>query len=773
MATEVKQRHIFATVLPTTNQVTKEIYLSASRQQPKMMVNSDLTKDLVQLLGVQHPQQQTTTIAQKQFFCSNNNSKKKMKNPTKAPPLSRLVVGGGALKSKVDQTTLKQKVTEVSKSTVTTRKDERGGIDSTSSSTASRTTNSKQSPVAKLASVSKPPRVRIQSTGGETMRRTIFDSFWKRGDSTVADGDSDSQSASSSSQQQNNRRKRSNSVSKPRSSPLSSSQRKGLHSNPGSFESSFSSSSQNSKTNGRSKNNSINIMRFSPPVKYRSNLRSRFGELHQLPNAIQQLLPPLPSPLSRICHRDGSLSSGGMYPLTLPRSILHTSSYEPPLSVKQRQQHHLEQQENLPSSSFQAGDFGRISTGLAASKFVMSIPLSLTDSMRLDNTRKYAADAEDGETSDDTASSIRSATSRRVQFDPRVTISEYDDCVHRQWYSDSDLTAFKFETIAIAQRYLLHHPDVAAEFSVGKVDPFTGSIRKNTLYSLPILNNISVSEDDDDDDAEDGSPSSNSKAANARDAATSFDYSERASIHVQKILIVDPNTLILDLFRKSLLQIFPHSELTTVQTGDEAVHHMKRAWSQSTPTAPRAYDIVIMEERLRALPSRGFGPSSQQSPKFLPTTKSCSLTDVTDCKKTLRTTMSSSATMRACSGDFQPVYLSGSEVIARLKELENDFCRPDRCILEDGEFDEASEAPLSAAKIDLAGAPVLGSLCWRSLIVGVCVDQKHDAVRLWQSGCDVVWPKPPPPIGENVRNQLVSLLVKKRSSALTSTGHYR
>ena len=716
MATEVKHQLIFPAA---PKQIVTELYLSSTRQ-PKLMVNGSMSNDLVHLVPDDRDRQKQ--------LCYDDS-----KNPAKLLPLPSMLTAGAALKSDLYRTASKSKSS--ASNATTTNRDERSTIGS-SAEGKSANDSASDNPVASPH----PPRdMRSQSTSGTSARRTIFGSFWKKGDnatsdSVVSEGDSDSQSGSSTKSASQNGRARSSSFAVPES-PVSASHRKSRRL---SFDS-------NSNRDGN-----VDIMRFSPPVEYRSVLRSRFEDLHQLPKELQKVLPPLPSPLSRICHRDGSLSSGGMYPLTSPRSILQKSSYGTLT---------LEQQKTEQLPSFQGGDFHKSTTGSSqAQKMIMSIPLSLTDSIH-HNTRQLADKSQARKTSiledimaaDDTSSS--SSTNRRVQFDPRVTISEYDDHVARQWYPDSDLDGFKFETIALAQRYLLKHPDMAAEYCLGRLDPVTGCIRKKPLYSLSILNSVAGNSDNDDD-----STSASQATGSPRVATPSYDYAERASMHVQKILIVDPNTLILDLFRKSLLQIFPHAELTTVQTGEEALYHMKRAWSQSKPTmSPRAFDIVIMEERLR-----GFGQSPGQVRTIFKTEYS-SMKDMADGK--MGNTATPSATVVAGSELFQPKFVSGSEVITKLKQLEDDFCRPDRCILEDDELEDP---------IDQSDGTDLGSpLCWRSLIVGVCVDQKHDALRLWQNGCDVVWPKPPPPMGENFRNQLVSLLVKKRNQLSVPTGYHQ
>ena len=644
--------------------------------------------------------------------------------------------------------------------------------------------------------------VRSQSTPslGTDQRRTIFQSFWKKTNNNndnsccslnegIGGGDNDSLSSSKSSQ------------------------------------------SRRTSSSSLSQDNSC-IMRFAPPKQHKSTLRSRFEDLYKLPDHVQQQLPPLPSPLSRICRNDGCLASKGMYPLTSPKSILKKNKYwtnttnpttttitttTTSTKTTATTKHSQYGMSNTPPPSPlllppppppPPPPNNNSSSDSLRTQMIMSIPFSMTDSIHhfshpsrgddylVDQSyQQFVAEEDAASTSSTTSSSTVSSPSaaanananvRKVHFDPRVTISEYDDHYDRKWYTDAELDRFKFETIALAQRYLLHHPETAAEYCKGTIDPVTGCIRKRTLYSLPILNDVSYehtgSDNDDDDDQEEKkntvSGLHNLMGSSSRTCATQCNYySELTEMHVQRILIVDPNSLILDLFRKSLKHIFPKAEITTVQTGEEALYHAKRAWSQSVAsstsstaspcsTKARAFDICIVEERLRALSLRCVGRSPRQQQML--GTKTRSLSDMTEYKSAA--TAPSSFAVGANAEYFMQKYLSGSDVIARLQELEAEFCRPDRCIPEEDDDDEFINSERDCDDDDNDNDAVSDEpseqICWKSLIIGVCVDQKHDAAKLWQSGCDVVWSKPPPPLGENMRNQLVCLLAKKRGLPL-------
>jgi len=397
--------------------------------------------------------------------------------------------------------------------------------------------------------------------------------------------------------------------------------------------------SRSKSISSSSPTSNFNIMMFSPPTQYKSVLRTRFEDLLSLPKHMQQTLPPLPSPLSRICQRDGTLCSQGMYPLISPRPILQKSSYQGPIPPKEQSlnsaTNEITSKFPLPCRVPQQGHLSPTAMANTKSKAatagpgapVMSMPLSLTDSfhhanLRINNKSQQAEDLQeeidDVTRSDDSPPSSPSSlsatpTTRSVHFDPRVTITEYDDEVPRKWYRDSDLEQFKSETIDVAQRYLMRHPDVAAEYCTGTVDPSTGIIRKKTLYSLPILNDVSL---DVIDSSWDEKRSNTISPPSSYSQTLSYDYAYLASMHVRKILIVDPNKLIVDLFCKSMLLIFPHAELSTAQTGEDALHELKQvflAWLSQPYALPRGFDLIIMEENLNGLPLPGFRRSLGQA----------------------------------------------------------------------------------------------------------------------------------------------------------------
>ena len=165
---------------------------------------------------------------------------------------------------------------------------------------------------------------------------------------------------------------------------------------------------------------------FSPPKEHASAIANRFASVEDVPINSMELLPPLPSPLRRLCsegNSTGTRSLHGMYPLVTPVPILRQSSYRSLLPPR-------------PSS-------GPAPAKNPSLQEVFSGSFNLTQSLRIQKD-EILHDLESSSTSS-------SETIRNVKFDPRVTITEFEDNVERQWYNEFELEVLKHETIMLAQ----------------------------------------------------------------------------------------------------------------------------------------------------------------------------------------------------------------------------------------------------------------------------------------------------------------------------------
>jgi hypothetical protein len=151
--------------------------------------------------------------------------------------------------------------------------------------------------------------------------------------------------------------------------------------------------------------------------------------------------------------------------------------------------------------------------------------LNLTQSLRHLSMDKMALNREDSDSTSTSASTLFSSEGGRkhLQFDPRITVTEYEDIVPRHWVTEVELERFKRETVKLAQQYILAHPEALAAYTMMQLDPVTGTMRRKALFSMPCLS--FVDEDEQEQQQQAG---------------------KAAKTHVNSILLVEQNKLIMD-----------------------------------------------------------------------------------------------------------------------------------------------------------------------------------------------------------------------------------
>jgi hypothetical protein len=393
---------------------------------------------------------------------------------------------------------------------------------------------------------------------------------------------------------------------------------------------------------------------FKPPQEHTSPILDRFDSIEDLSIASMESLPPLPSPLRRLRSEGSSRCLSGMYPLVTPVPILRQSTF---------------------------GSLNRTLSDPTKKVLGLQYSFNLTQSLHTSGE----TDSHDLEV----CSSSNSDTPCSIRFDPRVTVTEFEDNVVRQWYNEAELEICKHETVELAKEYLIAHPHEAERYNLARLDQVTGTYRKKALFSLPILA---------------------STVDEILPKVESHEYHLLLECQVKSILIVDPNNAILNLFCKSLHQLFPSASLTTSQCGEEALR-MAEAMLQrgdGTSSQPRGFDIIVVEQRLYRTQKNG---------------GSCQ------------------------TGLSQNV--CGSELIRAICEVESKV------------FSSSSNHQSLPARVE-ASALSPRSVQWKSLVIGVSAQPDRDAESLQKSGADVIWKKPIPSVGEALRNQLLSALVSKR-----------
>jgi CheY-like chemotaxis protein len=421
---------------------------------------------------------------------------------------------------------------------------------------------------------------------------------------------------------------------------------------------------------------------FSIPRDHRPAVGKHFLPIGDMFLELEQILPALPSPLQRY-FRDGKKALlGGVYPLNAPRSILRASSYSK-----------LVESESLP-----------LQWGQDNASIESSFKKNLTQTCHKGLLRT--------EVETDSTTSTSASRSRSVHFDPRVTVTEYADDVERKWFSDVELERFKCQTIALAQKYLMTEPGMMEVYSKSRLDPVTGTLRKKALFSLPVLSST--------DDTE------LPKLVHQ----TCVERRDLVEREVKNILIVDPNTVVLDLFRRSLHTIFPKANISVAENGEEALRMVQAAMPCRSRGTERGFDIVIAEEMLSR--NRSDVKSNMQSGK-----SDSNLDELTRaCQVVKHDSLSSLSQSFSCSG------MSGSELFGKISEIEKTFDGP--------QPQQQTEAA------SLVPAPK------RALLIGVSVRPDEDGPSLAANGADFVWGKPPPLMNGTLCNQMVSTLVNKR-----------
>jgi CheY-like chemotaxis protein len=472
----------------------------------------------------------------------------------------------------------------------------------------------------------------------------------------------------------------------------------------------------------------VDICQYSPSPDYQS-LRKHHALLESILQQSGKIpstrsLPPLPEPLRRLRSESISSKSCGMYPLVSPVSILRKSKYV------RRPLYEEEKSEDLDGQETSATRFARPIRNSDMKQSLLSVEGNLS---------QFARPASESNVHDiylqlcqKAHQAKRSGNSKSVHFDPRIVITEFDDHVKREWYREHELLSFKSETIMLAHQYVLLNPQVAADFSKDSFDPITGKAKKNALYSLPVLNSL----------PEDFDPETFNKQLDAM-----LDQG------VKRILVVDPNQAILQLFRKSILRIFPNAAIETVETAEDALRKYTMAIGnrRTAKKENRSFDIMIVEENLynrNSKKKRGATINARAIFQKEGQTASLSrLHSLSDSEKTPPNTSHKQASFSALENvTCSPVTserrgMSGSQLIKRIRQLE----------------DQA-----------YGGSETSDEQNFRGVIIGVSANLERDAKTLEASGADRIWSKPPPPMGIALRNQLLSALISKRKGGCTA-----
>jgi hypothetical protein len=315
---------------------------------------------------------------------------------------------------------------------------------------------------------------------------------------------------------------------------------------------------------------------------------------------------------------------------------------------------------------------------------------------------------------------------RHLRFDPRVTVTEFEDPVPRNWYHDSELDGHKREAISLAQSYLREHPAVAGWYRRAILDPITKTYRKRALFSLPVFSSTYSSCDADPITEINNSGDGQTKTSHNQSSVSSSSSSQQGkqlTPSIKKILIVHPSPAIASLFAKSLKSMFPSAEMFSTGSTEEASRLINQSFA---PNSTVSFDIIIIEQRLNP---QGISSKSSNNEKKLnhvfkgPVGLLSMLMN-----KSEEESRVAAATISPTNRDIR----CGSDLIHQACELSSQNQRPS------------------------------SSAC---LLIGVSVRPERDTMVMRQAGADIVWGIPIPSVGATLRNKLFTKLLAKRSSA--------
>ena len=314
----------------------------------------------------------------------------------------------------------------------------------------------------------------------------------------------------------------------------------------------------------------------------------------------------MPQPLKRFYHNGTRTTQMGVYPLLTcpPAPILRESSYKgitDTMSDNVSDTSNSDESDSMTPEERALGSFNLTDTIRQHKKKLARTASAEAASPTTVNALPFAPKLSVSSPSTDTPagnntvlsrrasrSPSTSSSSPRVQFDPRVTVTEFHDGP-RYWFSHKELEHMKDQAISTVRKYLIQHPDLISTYNEPRLDPITGTFRRKALFSIPVLNHAYE-------------PPSTLPGQDMREAIGISSHQVRyqdhharlhqvltsADIHFKNVLIACRNPLVLDLLKRSLKGLFPFATIHTCSTGEDAI--------QAINEVPM--DLVLAEIRL-------------------------------------------------------------------------------------------------------------------------------------------------------------------------------
>lgn len=220
--------------------------------------------------------------------------------------------------------------------------------------------------------------------------------------------------------------------------------------------------------------------------------------------------------------------------------------------------------------------------------------------------------------------------------------------------------------------------------------------------------------------------------------------------HIRSLLVVDPSEDLRALFQKYFSYLFPKTKVLTTANAEGALKLIEAAKLMEINTSLHGeendisckiscngFDIIIVEENLKHKRKADIDSDSESLDEMNSDEQQAERSD------NVQTHHSNNGSIFT-----DTLAMSGSELINLMTKAEKTLLH-----LKSRQDDECFDGTIS-------------SRFRPSLYIGVSLFLSKDGPKFLKSGADLIWGKPPPKIDDNVRNHLITALLKKRGDSV-------
>jgi len=314
---------------------------------------------------------------------------------------------------------------------------------------------------------------------------------------------------------------------------------------------------------------------------------------------------------------------------------------------------------------------------------------------------------------------------KQIRFNPRILVHEFSHMQNKDmWFTESDLTQFKYEAAArIRRRWSnrgINRNENTKNLNIissgtGRIIGLTSNhayggsqaFSAKALFSDPALS-VDWEEEEDGNDTDFHPclpPLSPSSSYSFDNEGTEERIPNDLTSELRSVLLVDPRDIFLKLLSKGIQALFPHIIISTAHSASEAREKILKETRKSSEfegPCTHGFDIIVVEERL--------GIFQNHKPEM---------------RKAF------AVQIRRDEAD-----LSGGGLI--------------HCIKSEIDTMKRGRAPNEIKP-------------HYPLLIGMSAYVEQDKELLKECGSDCIWGKPPPVMNGKLRNELISLMRLKRN----------